>query len=410
MNIDATGFVGEFAGSVASANAVLVRELLQRQHSIRFFTKPSFVDPRAIGLSPSQRDKLTVQDCTNHLPDQIRRRTARLPFVNRISSWADSFTYHRRLVATMRSANKLGSKSDVCLWLGDFARGRVEGVPSVAYLQGPPGTDARSVARHRDLLIRLAGYANYQKLRAYAAWRLGFGYPDLSRSDHLIVGSQWSRSELIRDNQVHPDRVHAIAYPIDLNVFRPGDQPRKTTGPIHLLWLGRFVPRKRLDLLLDGMALAIRGGCDVTATIIGSSGFVPNFEKLIQEFPFPEKIIHRPSVPRSEVVAIFANVDVLVQPSDDENFGSSVAEALACGVPCIVGQTNGTGDYVCERSIILADDSPSTMAEAIVAMSNRKSDGELKESRPSREVAERCFCPDLISDSLIKLLQSVQSE
>ena len=42
---------------------------------------------------------------------------------------------------------------------------------------------------------------------------------------------------------------------------------------------------------------------------------------------------------------------MLAQPSDEENFGSSVAEAQACGLPVIVGATNGNADYLCGRDI-----------------------------------------------------------
>jgi hypothetical protein len=48
MRIDATGFVGDQAGSVASANAVILRELLSRNHKIRFFTKKPLIYPSLI--------------------------------------------------------------------------------------------------------------------------------------------------------------------------------------------------------------------------------------------------------------------------------------------------------------------------------------------------------------------------
>ncbi|WP_197452209.1 glycosyltransferase family 4 protein [Rosistilla carotiformis] len=325
--------------------------------------------------------------------------------IHRVTGWFDVGTYNHGLVNRMQSSSRQGEGSNLSLWMGDFVRGRVVGVPSVGYLQGPPATDARSIARHRDLIIRLAGWGCYLKLRAYAAWRMGVGYPDLSLSDYLIVGSQWSRSDLIIGQRCDPDRVYAIPYPIDLAQFQPSERARETTGRLKLLWLGRFVPRKRLDLFLDGLELAIRGGCDVEALVIGRSGFVPNYEQLLDAFPFPDRLRHRPSIPRSEVPGVLTEVDVMAQPSDDENFGSSVAEALACGVPTIVGATNGTGDYICPRSIRLADDKPETMAAAIVAMADAKKRGELVDPGPSRGVAELHFDPEKVTDQLEAVLK-----
>lgn len=405
MKIAATGFVGVHSGSVASANAVLLRGLLARNNHVHFFTKPSFVDPREIELSPTELANMSLVDCTNRRTNLFREATQRMPAVNLITGWADVSAYNRGLVDRMRRSHASADASDIVLWMGDYVRGRVAGVPSVGYLQGPPATDARSIQQRRSLITRLAGRTCYLKLRAYAAWRMGLGYPNLSHCDQVIVGSQWSRSDLIDGKRCHPDRVHAIPYPIDLDQFRPGSGRRETAGPLRLLWLGRFVPRKRLDLFLDGMAMAIGDGCDVEALVVGSSGFVPNYERLIDEFPFLERLKHLSSVPRNEVPRVLADVDVMCQPSDNENFGSSVAESLACGVPTIVGATNGTGDYICDRSIRLADDQPETMAAAIVAMADAKKRGELADPGPSRAAAEKHFDPEKVIDQLEAVLK-----
>ena len=46
MKIAVTGFVSENAGSVASANAVILNELLGLGLYVAFSSKSSFVDPR----------------------------------------------------------------------------------------------------------------------------------------------------------------------------------------------------------------------------------------------------------------------------------------------------------------------------------------------------------------------------
>ncbi|MEM7316405.1 MAG: glycosyltransferase family 4 protein, partial [Planctomycetota bacterium] len=244
----------------------------------------------------------------------------------------------------------------------------------------------------------------------YAKWRMSVGLPDYSNSDRIIVGSQWSRSDLIDNYSQSPDRVFALPYPIDLQRFRPTSAARSKNGRLRILWLGRFIPRKRLDLFLAGLAEAIRAGCDVEALVIGSSAFVPNYERLIDEFPYSSRIRHRTSIARSEVPKVLADVDVLAQPSDDENFGSSVAEALACGIPVVVGKTNGTRDYICDRSIALPDDSPSSMAQAIASMIELKSSGELRDHAPSRDAAEHHFEPSSVLEQLIAILNDASTE
>jgi glycosyltransferase involved in cell wall biosynthesis len=254
------------------------------------------------------------------------------------------------------------------------------------------------------LIIRLAGLTNYLKLRAYAIYRLSLGLPNFRYSDAVIVGSEWSRQRLIKRHGLLPQSVHSLPYPIDLQRFTPSSESRDPKGRLRLLWLGRFVPRKRLDLLLDGLAMAIRNGCDAELWVVGRSGFVPNFERLLEEFPFQDRLRHWESIPREKVPALMADVDVLVQPSENEDFGSSVAEALACGFPAIVGATNGTGDYICDRSIRLADYRAATMASAIHDIARRKRQGDLMDHRRSRLIAERYFAPASVCQSLESIL------
>ena len=95
-----------------------------------------------------------------------------------------------------------------------------------------------------------------------------------------------------------------------------------------------------------------------------------------------------------------------IQPSDEENFGSSVAEAQACGLPVIVGRTNGNADYLCSRDIHLKDDRPETLAEALSLLNARKTQGQWGDPVTSRQCAERYFSLDGVSKSLIEILEA----
>ena len=98
MKLAVTGFVSEQAGSVASANALLLRELLLRRYEIHFFSKSSFVDPRpAVGNVSGFR----FVDVTNSGPDQFRRRVEKVPFVGFSAGLFDAWTYNRMLVEEM---------------------------------------------------------------------------------------------------------------------------------------------------------------------------------------------------------------------------------------------------------------------------------------------------------------------
>ncbi|MBB5031715.1 glycosyltransferase family 4 protein [Prosthecobacter vanneervenii] len=400
MKIAATGYVSEQAGSVASANALLLRALLDAGHEVDFFSKPSFVDPRpCVG----EHEGFRFVSTDNVGPDRFRARVQHLPIIGFLACRVDSGTYSRLLLQNISREHKQ-RRYDLCLWLGDYAPGRVKNLPMISFAQGPPGTDARSIISRFSEILRLAGLKRALPWYVLALVRLSpAGLPPLRHSDHIIVGSRQSQKMLHEHYGVSPERTSALPYPIDLNMFR---QPAEATQPgtdLRVVWLGRIIPRKRLDLFLQGLELAIRQGLRVKATIVGGIGFVPGYEKMIESFPFPDRLRWIKSLPRTEVPALLHQHDVLAQPSDEENFGSSVAEAQACGLRSIVGHTNGNSAYLCERDIHLEDDRPESFSKALIQMA-AKTD---QDTSASRAVAELHFDISRVAASLTQILRHV---
>ena len=403
MRIAVTGYVSAEAGSVASANALLLAGLLERGFEITFFSKASFVDPRPV---VGNHRGFEFVDVDNKVADRLRAKLAGVPLVGIASSVADSHTYHRLLVKTI-TEHHAKRAFDLVLWLGEYARGRVEGIPSISFAQGPPGTDARSILRHYDQIRALAGPLPAWRWKWMAKFRLSpAGLPPLRYSDQILIGSGQSRETLEKIYGVPGEKIHALPYPIDLETFRVANCAPEKEGPLRCLWLGRIIPRKRLDLFLDGAARAIREGVDLRLTIVGGVGFVKGYSKLIRRFPHPERIDWRPFLPRTEVPELLHKQDVLIQPSEEENFGSSVAEAQACGLPVIVGRTNGNADYLALGDIHLGDEEPETLSKALRVMADRKKMRTETDRARSRECAEANFALAKISDRLGEMLRS----
>jgi glycosyltransferase involved in cell wall biosynthesis len=405
MKIACTGYVSVSTGSVAAANALLLRTLVERGVEIDFFSKPSFVDPRpAVGDHPGFRFVPVV----NKFSDGLRCKVQRVPVIGALAARNDTANYNRLLVSLICQANQRRSY-DLCLWMGDYSCGAVRGLPTVSFAQGPPGTDARSVLKQRDEIKRLCGDWQTLKWSTLARLRLSpLGLPGFHYSDRIIVGSDQSRRTLTQLYGVDPRRLAVLPYPIDLNLFSPDLYPHfDEADPLRVLSLGRIVPRKRLDLFLEGASIAIAGGADLRLTVVGPVGFIRGYDRLIKSFQFPDRLAWLPTVPRREIPDLIKRHDVLGQPSDEENFGSSVAEAQACGLPVIVGATNGNADYLCSRDIHLKDDQPETFAQALTEMWRRKRLNQLGDPLVSRRLAEEQFHIDRVVDRLTEVLESV---
>lgn len=399
MKLAVSGYVSAQEGSVASANALLLRSLLDDGHEVDFFSKPSFVDPRPC-VGENEHFRFV---CTDNVgPDRFRARVQKVPALGFMACRVDCATYERLLLKKMRQEHET-RRYDLCLWLGDYAPGRVKDLPMISFAQGPPGTDARSIVARYEEIKTLAGPRKALQWLMLARLRLSsIGLPALKHSDHIIVGSQQSKKTLHQVYGVEAERISTLPYPIDLNMFRPTEESAGTNEELRVLWLGRIIPRKRLDLYLQGLERAIRMGLRVKATIVGGTGFVPGYEKLIDAFPFPDRLRWIKSMPRTEVPALLGQHDLLAQPSDEENFGSSVAEAQACGLPVIVGHTNGNADYLCERDTHLVDDTPETFAHALMEFGSRMPGSPMS----SRTVAEQHFDLGRVTGRITDILQT----
>jgi glycosyltransferase involved in cell wall biosynthesis len=402
MKLACTGFVSTTGGSVAAANALLLKQLLAQGFHIDFFSKPSFVDPRPI---VGTRSGFRFIPVNNRLLNFFRAKVERVPLVSIAARTADAYSYNR-LVARTIALEHQQRQYDLCLWLGDYARGSVPGLPTVSFVQGPPGTDARSLLRRYGEIRSLVGPIQSLKWQIFARLRLSpLGQAPLHKSDHFIVGSRQSSETLAKLYRIDPGRISVLPYPIDLDLFRP--LPRSLEpGPLRVLWLGRIVPRKRLDIFLSGAAQAIKQGVDLKLTLVGSTGLISGYESMIRSFPYPDRLERIERINRNGVPILLGRHDVLAQPSDEENFGSSVAEAQACGLPVIVGRTNGNADYLSARDIHLADEGSETFAEALAEMQRRKACGKLGEPAVSRSLAEQRFHIDRVTADFIRILES----
>ncbi|MEI6491743.1 MAG: glycosyltransferase family 4 protein [Verrucomicrobiota bacterium] len=385
---------------MAGANGLLLKALLERGCRIDFFSKADFVDPRPI---VGEHENFQFHDTVNAFSDGLRTKVEAVPVIGTLACRWDSTTYNGALVRAISEA-RFRTPFDLCLWLGDYARGRVSGLSNLAFAQGPPGTDARSILRHFDQIKRISGRISAWKWWFMARLRLSpLGLPPFRFSDHVIVGSGQSKRTLIEKFGMDDSRVSTLPYPVDLQAFQPGAKVR-SPGTLRCLWLGRIIPRKRLDLFLSAAELAVSKGVDIRLTIAGDVRLIPGYGRLIEEFRYPDRLVWRKQVPRDEVPDLIRQHDVLIQPSEEEDFGSSVAEAQSCGIPVIVGPTNGNRDYLSTRDIVLSAGTPADLCDAMVAISARAEEPEA--IGISRRSAEKYFQIDEVADQMLRILES----
>ena len=395
MRIAAYGWVDAHAGSVASANHVLLDHLLRRGHDVTLFGKRDFVDPPALRAYPGYSHEPAG---LGHIARPVRAVTDRAALAgvlyNRLREPGNSALV-RRAVGRAHAREPF----DALLFLGVRATFGVPGLPAVAWPQGPPAVeaDAFRALRHTNS-VRCATPARYWGLTAYHAMRRSAARLARPGPASIVCQSRWGARRY--EAYGHRD-VTVIPYPVDLVTFSPGAAGEPRPDEPAFLHLGRLDPRKRVDLLLAAFDLVRLAYPKARLDVVGRPGYIPEVTDLVAGRP---GVTYRPEIPRPEVVGLLRSTPVIVQTSIHETLGTAVVEALACGVTCVVGPDNGTAEYVDPVSAVFADYTPQAVAAAMVAAWRARVADAAAAVASARAAAVRHFHAERVAASVEALL------
>jgi glycosyltransferase involved in cell wall biosynthesis len=139
-----------------------------------------------------------------------------------------------------------------------------------------------------------------------------------------------------------------------------------------LLYAGRLIPEKRLDLLLRAIALLPPPEGVVQLGIVGDGTERTALEALRRELGLEQRVRFYGRLPAIEDMwHLLAHVELAVQPSKREGFGLFPLESLALGKPVIycAAEENAIGDVVRhDREGFCSEPTPAALAAAIARL------------------------------------------
>lgn len=135
-------------------------------------------------------------------------------------------------------------------------------------------------------------------------------------------------------------------------------------GATCLLFLSRVDPKKNLEGLLQAVALCQ----DIPGLVLlvagdGDAAYVDRLKQLANDLGLERRVVWAGRLDGMDKAGAFAAAEVFVLPSFSENFGIAAAEALAAGLPCILGKGVALANDVAAAGAGLAID-PTAIAIA----------------------------------------------
>jgi glycosyltransferase involved in cell wall biosynthesis len=135
-------------------------------------------------------------------------------------------------------------------------------------------------------------------------------------------------------------RCFCLPNPVEVPAGLPAPDPAL---PPYLLYLGRLHPHKQVDRILEAFARFLDGGpaqpVELRIAGTGEPGCREALEARARELGIQGQVHFLGEVHGADKARWLSSAQGLVLASKSENFGQSVAEALAHAIPCVVTRT-----------------------------------------------------------------------
>ncbi|MGE0027961.1 MAG: glycosyltransferase [Thermoleophilia bacterium] len=184
-------------------------------------------------------------------------------------------------------------------------------------------------------------------------------------SAYLVGRSQESVDVFRAKGYRGPSAV--IGHGIELGFLTPGDrgEARRALGLPDVARLvtfaGRLDPVKGIDVLLEAVS---RMQPETGALIVGEGPEGDSLRALARRLGIADRVWFRNPLPMEEIAIAFRAGDAVAMPSRKELWGRVAIEAMACGVPVVVGGGH-LPVLVGEHARVVQPDDPDGLARAL---------------------------------------------
>ena len=211
------------------------------------------------------------------------------------------------------------------------------------------------------------------------------------RASRVLAGSTYTLNLVKGLFKLPDDRLELFYENGVLSSFTPPPRVPRPSGTVNLLFVGRLVPYKCADVLVEAVSRLDRATqAKVQVMIVGDGEERANLEDLTRSLQLQDKVHFSGWVTQDEILQYYQDADLFCFPSIREFGGAVVLEAMVCGLPCIVANNGGIGEYVTdETGVRIEPISREHLTEELSRQIQRLVDDEPLRQRMSEKSIER---------------------
>jgi len=206
----------------------------------------------------------------------------------------------------------------------------------------------------------------------------------IRRADRVIVPSHYLK-RIVVGWGVLEEKISVI-----YNAVEPVDGveplPVPLTTPVKAVTVGRLVPWKRVDGLLE----LLKDVPDLGLVVVGEGPERPRLERLARDLEVSDRVYFAGQRSRKDALGLMAACDLFVLNSTYEGFPHVILEAMALGLPVIATAVGGTPEVVAHGVTgLLVEPRNGTLERALRRVLGAKEAARLLGEEARRWVCER---------------------
>ena len=274
------------------------------------------------------------------------RRTAFLP--QRLRAWL-SLWKHRKLLETLCERLKQLNINHLHAEFADL-----------------PALLAVQAAKRLNILYSVGIHAFDVHCAKYPVDLLFDGAHFITACNHAAAAA------LTAANPSLKSKITVIHHGIDLQKWTFG-MPANQDGPFRIVFVGRLVPKKGLDILIRALPLLKKACMDFQLDVVGSGPLEQELKSLANQQQVENHIHWHGVQPPENVRAILRRSSCLCAPSvtapngDRDGIPNTILEAMAIGLPVISTQAGGIAEALSnDKGWIIGLQSPIQIADTSI--------------------------------------------
>jgi glycosyltransferase involved in cell wall biosynthesis len=273
-------------------------------------------------LFPGDLDSLTLAVLRHWLAQRRQRRVIR----NLIQAGKVNIIHESSPIAPKQISDLHGLGAP--LVIGPLSGG-MEFPPAFRYRQGRSRVWAERFSRS------MSGISN-------------FLVPGKKRAEALLVANDLTKDALPRGYRGKVYMMPEVS--VDLTLWKDEQKPPRTDDKIRIIYLGRLVNWKAVDLLMEAFARVVKEIPNANLEILGDGEDRSKLEQQVRDLGIADKVEFAGYVKGGEGVRRMRSADIFVLPSLRECGGVVMLEAMAVGLPVIGANWAGPATHITDQT------------------------------------------------------------